>query len=296
MNVTGTDVARAQRSYLDAVLGEDNSAPSLVMGRLLRDGMAPESAFVDVIAPTQKRIGSLWESGKISVAEEHRATEMAFDQLDQLRRLLPTSPPRGARALVAGVAGNLHSLGARIVADLLAMDGWEIEFLGPNVPSADLVDYVQQRNIALVALSASMKDQIPALVGTTDALRRAVPGIAILAGGLALAEAIRPEDIGADAVAIDAPDAVRKARRFVAGAVNPPLERYLAAVGSRIQQLRRAHSWSQQTLADAAGLDRAYVSSVENGKQNVTVGALKRLADALETPLERLFTSHTGSE
>jgi transcriptional regulator with XRE-family HTH domain len=45
---------------------------------------------------------------------------------------------------------------------------------------------------------------------------------------------------------------------------------------------------TQQELADAAGLDRTYISGLEHGKQNPTIGALLRLATALETPLDRL--------
>jgi transcriptional regulator with XRE-family HTH domain len=52
---------------------------------------------------------------------------------------------------------------------------------------------------------------------------------------------------------------------------------------------------SQQDLADGSGLDRAYISSVENGKQNVTIGAVFKLSDALDIALEDLLVG-TGRQ
>jgi transcriptional regulator with XRE-family HTH domain len=55
--------------------------------------------------------------------------------------------------------------------------------------------------------------------------------------------------------------------------------------------LRAARGWTQQDLAQAAGLDRTYISGVEHGKQNPTIGALLRLATALGAPLDRLVAT-----
>ena len=59
-------------------------------------------------------------------------------------------------------------------------------------------------------------------------------------------------------------------------------------MGRRIQELRTARGWTQQQLAEAARLDRTYISGLERGKQNPTLGALLRLARSLDTPVEQL--------
>jgi transcriptional regulator with XRE-family HTH domain len=48
-------------------------------------------------------------------------------------------------------------------------------------------------------------------------------------------------------------------------------------------------NWKQQQLALAAGLDRAYLSGVENGKQNLSLSALYKLARALDVPTQDLL-------
>ena len=51
----------------------------------------------------------------------------------------------------------------------------------------------------------------------------------------------------------------------------------------------RSMNWSQQDLAEASGLDRTYVSALENGRQNLTIGALVRIAMALGVPAGELL-------
>ena len=46
---------------------------------------------------------------------------------------------------------------------------------------------------------------------------------------------------------------------------------------------------TQQDLADASELDRTYISLVEHGKQNLSLGAVLKIANALEVPLSDLL-------
>ena len=50
---------------------------------------------------------------------------------------------------------------------------------------------------------------------------------------------------------------------------------------------------TQQDLADAAGLDRTYISLVEHGRQNLTIGAVLKIAQALDVPIGDLLTHGT---
>ena len=60
-------------------------------------------------------------------------------------------------------------------------------------------------------------------------------------------------------------------------------------VGRNVRQARKAVGLSQEALADAAGIDRTYVSGVERGVRNPTVTILDRLAKALGvTPADLL--------
>ncbi|MFN8290249.1 MAG: helix-turn-helix transcriptional regulator [Chitinophagaceae bacterium] len=62
-------------------------------------------------------------------------------------------------------------------------------------------------------------------------------------------------------------------------------------VGQRIKQLRQELGLSQEALGLEAGVDRTYVSDVENGRRNVSVDILERLIKALKSSFAEFFLS-----
>ena len=60
-------------------------------------------------------------------------------------------------------------------------------------------------------------------------------------------------------------------------------------IGLKIKQLRTDKGISQEKLALKAGLDRTYMTSVENGKRNISIQNIEKIIDALETTFEEFF-------
>jgi methanogenic corrinoid protein MtbC1/DNA-binding XRE family transcriptional regulator len=285
-------IGRPAQRYLVAVASGDVAAASGVVAEAAgqRPGLA--GLYLDVFTPALERVGDLWVAGRLSVAQEHLATQITLDQMARLRQRAGPSRPAGPSAVVAAVEGEQHVVGARMVADLLEEAGWTIDFLGSSTPSADLVGLVAgRRPVDLVVLSVTMAEHLPAIGPLIEGLRALPSPPKIVVGGLAARSQPGAADLGADYVAADATDAVAAARRLVprASEPNPSLERLLGTVGRSILERRNRRGWSQQALADAAGLDRSYVSAVERGRQNLTLGVLLSLAQALDAPLAHLL-------
>jgi transcriptional regulator with XRE-family HTH domain len=59
--------------------------------------------------------------------------------------------------------------------------------------------------------------------------------------------------------------------------------------GYKIRELRNAKGISQIALAEKIGIDRAYLSLVENGKKEACLRMVEMLAIGLNTPLGKLF-------
>lgn len=61
------------------------------------------------------------------------------------------------------------------------------------------------------------------------------------------------------------------------------------ALGRRIRQLRKLKGWSQEYLADEAGMHRTYMWGIEQGVRNPSVRHLSQIADALGVSVAALF-------
>ena len=56
-----------------------------------------------------------------------------------------------------------------------------------------------------------------------------------------------------------------------------------------MKRLRKERGWSQEALADAAGLDRTYISGIERVVKNPTITVIERVAFALECSMGDLL-------
>jgi len=55
----------------------------------------------------------------------------------------------------------------------------------------------------------------------------------------------------------------------------------LNELGKRIREKRKALGWTQEVLAEKAGIDRSYIGGVERGERNLTFTILCEIASAL---------------
>ena len=282
--------------YVDALVRGEQSLAHTVIANARKQGIGAARIYLEVLAPSQDRIGELWHEGALNVAQEHLATSITMAVMDALREEMRPRKLLGARAVVTPVEGDEHVIGARMVADFLTMDGWEVDFLGYGTPAEDLAEFVRQRNTDLVALSCTLPEFLPNAREATAALRELDPTPKVLLGGLAVGpEELDVLSLGGDAFGRDARDAVDQARSLV-GLERPrlSLSDHLAAMGRKINSIRTGLNMTQQDLAEASGLDRTYISMVERGRQNLTMGAIVKIADALNVPVAELVSTEYG--
>jgi len=178
-----------------------------------------------------------------------------------------------------------------MISDFLHMDGWAVLFLGADTPPGEIFQTAKQKKVDVVGLSITVKAGLPAAKETIRLLKTLSPSPKVLIGGQTVSTARSDvEALGADALATSAQDSIETARSIIG---LPPsassLEQRLLHIGQMIQKHRRAQRLSQQDIAHSAGLDRAYISAVEHGKHNVSVGAVMRIAEALDVAFEDLI-------
>jgi methanogenic corrinoid protein MtbC1 len=165
-----------------------------------------------VIQPALREVGRLWWTNRITVADEHLATNTAQSAVAALYPLFEW-PPRGPRVLLACAAGERHEFGLRMVADLLALDGWDDRFLGGDVPTQDFVGHARGFAPKVVAMSVTLECCMPTTMETIYLLHGALPAAKVLVGGGAT-EVAGWEALGADGGARCGTQAVEVARAW----------------------------------------------------------------------------------
>jgi methanogenic corrinoid protein MtbC1/DNA-binding XRE family transcriptional regulator len=268
--------------YLEHALKGDESAAFNVVEGLVNNGSTVADIYLNLLAPAQRELGIRWSTGTLAIANEHIATEITSRVMDRIRDGARRKNIHGKRAVISAAPGERHALSARMVSDFLHLDGWEVNYLGADMPGAELADFVGRIRPDLVAISAILAPDLSALRDAIQRVRSLAPQSKILLGGTAITGEQQANNLGADGFAEDAAGATVVARRMVGLEAGETIPGLLHQIGQNIRLMRRAKNWNQQQLASAAGIDRTYLSGVENGKQNLSLTALHKLASALE--------------
>ena len=170
--------AHAQRLHDLIVAGEDLPARRLVE-RLHGGGVDTVTMCEELFSPALRACGEEWADGRLSIAEEHRATAICERLLARLTTH-PRGRPRGV-AVVCTPPGETHALPAAMASVCLRADRWRVHDLGTGVPAADLLALAKAVDADRVVLSVTHPKSLDAAETTRDAGERA--GLRVLVGG-----------------------------------------------------------------------------------------------------------------
>ena len=118
-------------------------------------------AAVDIDQPTlldellpqlMERTGDLWRSGGLRIADEHLATAVVRTFLGSVNGL-QRQPQSAPGMVVTTPTGQLHEMGALLVAVTAAAEGWRVRYLGPNLPAEEIAGAAVRDGARAVALS-----------------------------------------------------------------------------------------------------------------------------------------------
>lgn len=199
--------------------GDALSAESIALEALAAN-LEVERIYDHVIAPGLIRIGHLWQSGEASVADEHLATAISQQVMASLfpKMLLKTNQDH-QRIMLAGPAGEDHVLGLRMIADTLEGAGYDVIYLGPNVPTDALLDACRKHKPRALGLTAAMPSTVPALVEAIEAVLELEESPAVFVGGRTVEQA---RTLGVD---VPAANTCEEVVEFVANLVDKPVLR-----------------------------------------------------------------------
>ncbi|HZI18514.1 MAG TPA: B12-binding domain-containing protein [Pyrinomonadaceae bacterium] len=140
----------------DALLAGDSDAASSLLVRLHLGGLTVGSVADMALCPAMRKVGDLWHSGLLTVAQEHVATSAAQEALSVLRASLLPGEPTGLAAICCSVEEDFHELPVNLAAAVLEAAGWEPIVLGANLPFYALAEAVERFQPRLVCASAAV--------------------------------------------------------------------------------------------------------------------------------------------
>ncbi|HWO43387.1 MAG TPA: cobalamin-dependent protein [Candidatus Eisenbacteria bacterium] len=285
------------RRFLKALLEGDSDEAGTVVRELFSAGVSVGAIYVDVLGAAMAEVGQAWCKGKVNVAQEHLATQITLAQMDSLRRARRAPEPLPYRAIVGCVEREQHFLAARMTADLFEIEGWSVDFLGPDVPGDALLEMISARRPDLVALSVTLRSNLPQARRLLGKLKRLPePPRVVIGGHAAQDEGAWKDRSPGVKVASTIIEGLSVAKQLVARQSRRiTLADTLKELGRRIRGLRGNVGWTQRQLARATGLTRATVVSVEGGKQNVSMDVVVRIANALAVAPESLLAPERRS-
>lgn len=170
---------------LDAVLALDRARAAALMDGVGRLPFGEQMThFETVVFPVLHEIGSRWARGEASVVQEHFASAFARERLAAVLDGLNAGPARAREAVCFGAPGERHELGLLAAAVHLALRGWRVVYLGPDLPLESLRPTLHARRPALVCTSLLRSMSEERCLAFAAELRQIAPAeTGVLVGG-----------------------------------------------------------------------------------------------------------------
>jgi DNA-binding transcriptional MerR regulator/methylmalonyl-CoA mutase cobalamin-binding subunit len=183
-------------SFLSALEQMDRKSMEAVL--ITGETEIGRNALLDrVVIPLMENIGELWRKGEIRISHEHLASHVMRTFLGNI--LSSQRDFAGAPSVVVTTPSEqLHEIGALSAAVTAASEGWNVTYLGPNLPAEEIAGAVKYNNSKVVILSLIYPENDPVVTEELRKLRRYLPTTPIITGGRAR-ESYLPvlEEIGA---------------------------------------------------------------------------------------------------
>lgn len=183
--MTGKISEKLYQDYLSSLLlGEKFSCRQIVQN-LIGDDIKLKDLYINLFQRSLYEVGELWENNRITVATEHLATSITSNLMTLAYPLIFNTDKIGKKAIVTAITNEYHQIGARMVADLMELQGWDTFFLGSNTPLKDLEEMIREKEPDYLALSVAIYFNMSKLEEILQRINQKFPDLQIIIGGQA---------------------------------------------------------------------------------------------------------------
>ncbi len=152
--ITGQQIDELRQGWIKACLAFDRETAERVLARAFAL-FPPETVCMELLQRGLAEIGDGWYQGKVTVQQEHFASVLSVQRLEMLIAAAPP-PTRPERAIVATAPGDYHVFSPLLLTYLLRRRGWDVVYLGADVPPDELESTIERVRPQLVIVSAQL--------------------------------------------------------------------------------------------------------------------------------------------
>ena len=160
---------------------------------------APVDIYNHVLVPAMRSIGRRWQTGELTVADEHRAAAVVIRVMGRLGPHFVHPGRRRGTVVIGSPAGDSHSIPVMMVGDLLRDAGFNVVDLGADTPAQSFVEAARTSDrLVAVAIGATLPLNESAVADAVSSVHGALPGTTVIAGGSGLPTRAAAQLVGAD--------------------------------------------------------------------------------------------------
>ena len=140
--------------------------------------------FDKILRPVMAKIGKDWETGKITIATEHVASNIA-QTLVKIIMEQSSGTGNKKKVMICVPVGEEHHIGCDVLETYLTIKGFKVFNMGTSIPTESIMEFINMKKPNIVLISITIQDNI--LAGQRLAKKiREKSKIPILVGGYAM--------------------------------------------------------------------------------------------------------------
>jgi len=155
------DLSDYASEYLRLILRKERGGALAYLTSLVDSKNLSLLQTFHILASAQAEVGSLWEKGAASIADEHFATEVALDAIELFsNKFRKYYRAKVGTALVADfVEGEYHIIGLKMFAELLRSSGWDVELYESPLNISNILKHIEKsrKKFDLICCSVTME-------------------------------------------------------------------------------------------------------------------------------------------
>jgi len=162
-------IAKARDAWFDACMNFDERAAQTALAEAFAV-FSVETVCLEVLLPAIVKLGGGWYSGDVTVQQEHFTVSLAVRQVESLIAAAPP-PTKPGRILAVCPPREEHVFTLLLVTLILRRAGYDVVYLGANVPIEQIVETVNGGRFQLVVSAAMQLHTAAALADLAEELR-----------------------------------------------------------------------------------------------------------------------------